>query len=440
MENFARKSDIPRKVFEFYAKNKKLCDSNFMITEDESIDNIYDDVSDENSENILLTRTSIVLLTANKYERNILHERVYGLSGKKINRIEIELFTACQRFKKIYAYWFEWNGYSVLNVHANVTGSYTIGGSADIIRWILLNEYLFPKIILSFGICFGTKGGLGDVVISRKIYPYFIGAKINGENLSVVDDNAFSINDDLYNKINNLKNNNKFKKFAFKVYFQNYITGEAVVSSEFFRQKFVGITTQDIFAGDMEGYGLFKECTSYPYNVPCIIIKSICDWGIEKNFDVNDEELVSAFRTSLSDNNISVNSNEEVIKLLDTLKDRLQAYSANCAFDVLEVILQNNILGLSILDDFRIWINNRRGVATSCRKVREKIFEHVKSSGLGFVVPDCFVHQCIEILEKEEVICRESHCDLDQNRKNKCSTSEIDVSIGIGKWEGKENA
>ncbi len=426
-----RQRNVQKKVFEFYVKNKRLCDNSFAIAEDENLEKLYEDVSDEDSIDILLTKISTVILTANKYERNILHQRIYGVNPKKIKRIEIELFTACQRFKKIYAYWFEWNDCFVLNIHANVTGSYTIGGSADIIRWILSNEFLFPKMIISYGICFGTRGNLGDVVISRKIYPYFIGAKLNGENLSVVDDYVFSVNDDLYNKIHNLENNNKFKKMGFDVYFHNYITGEAVVSSDSFRQKFVGITTQDIFAGDMEGYGLFKECTSFPYNVPCIIIKSICDWGIEKNFDVNDEELVSEFKNFLYASEITINSNENVIEIIETLKDRLQACAANCAFDVLEIIVQKSIIGLSILDVIRNWIKNRRGVATTCRKIREKILKEVELFNLGVGVPDCFVHKCLEILEKEGVVCREPNCELDQNKKNKCSALDKDVSIEI---------
>lgn len=35
----------------------------------------------------------------------------------------------------------------------------------------------------------------------------------------------------------------------------------------------------------MEGYGLFKECSTIPNLVPCLIVKSICDWRAMKNFD-----------------------------------------------------------------------------------------------------------------------------------------------------------
>lgn len=431
-----KKKDIQMKVFDFYIKNKDLCDVNFAKAEDENIDSLYYDVTDKDMKNILFARVSTILLTANKYERNILHKRIHELTSKKIQRIEIELFTACQRYKKIYAYWFEWNGHSFLNVHANVTGSYTIGGSADIIRWILSNECLFPKMIISFGVCFGTKESdskLGDVVISRKVYPYFIGAKINGENLDVVDDNSFSINDDLDNKILNLKNNNKLNRFAFNVEFGNYITGEAVVSSNSFRKKAINITTQHILAGDMEGYGLFKECTNYPYKVPCVIIKSICDWGIEKNFNVNDEKIISTLKTLLINNNVVINSDEEVKTILESLKDRLQAYSANCAFDVLKVFIKNNILKLSILNDLRKWFEDHNGIVTSCRKVREKILKDVELSNLGLMVPDSFVHLCLTILENEGLINRETDCKLNQEKINICTASDKDISIDINK-------
>ncbi len=65
-------------------------------------------------------------------------------------------------------------------------------------------------------------------------------------------------------------NNNKFNKMPFSVKFKNYITGEAVVSSSEWRKKIVDTTTQEIYAGDMEGYGLFKECNNTGYEIPCL--------------------------------------------------------------------------------------------------------------------------------------------------------------------------
>lgn len=424
------KQQIRKNVFAFYAEHQQECNESYTLAEDENIDEIYEYINDDSNKNTLFVKTSIIILTANKYERNILHKRISQVTSGKIKKFEIELTTACKRYNKLYAYWFDWNGYSVLHIHANVTGSYTIGGSADIIRWILSNKYLFPVTIISFGICFGTdleNCELGDVIISKKIYPYFIGAKIKGKDLSVVDDNAFGINSDLHNKITDLENNNKFKNFSFKTALKNYITGEAVVSSKNIRDKFTHITTQEICAGDMEGYGLFKECKSGKIDIPCIVLKSICDWGAEKNFNEKNIEILSEFKEAVKCF-LPIEENEQGI--LKTLKERLQAYSANCAFNVLEVMINNNIFEISILGRAKQWLRTFKGVATFCNFLKKEICKCVYDAKLGDTVSDSFVHKCVEILESEGLVHRDSTCLSQDGNKDNCiyrETASIDI-------------
>ena len=64
-------------------------------------------------------------------------------------------------------------------------------------------------------------------------------------------------------------------KNFFKVSFGNIITGEAVVNNQ--KEKLKAIERAygcDITAGEMEGYGLAKECIYYSH-IPCLIIKAI---------------------------------------------------------------------------------------------------------------------------------------------------------------------
>lgn len=428
---------IRKKVFDFYVTHKELCDHNYELAEDKCIDELYEDVADECTKKILLAKTSIIILTANKYERNILHKKYHEMKSEKICRMDIELSTACQRFKRLYAYWFKWENYSILHIHTNVTGSNTIGGSSDVMRWVLSNPYLFPRIVISFGICFGTKESnseLGDVIISRKIYPYFVGVKVDGQNFNVVDDNSFAVNDVLFNKITNLVNNNKFNDLDFKVNFKNYITGEAVVSSASFRKKIIDITTQEVFAGDMESYGLFKECISYPYNIPCIVIKSICDWGIEKNFDPKDIKILSEFKETLSDYFAKNVSDKELKEKISSLKDRIQAYSAGCAFDVLNVFIRNKVMDISVLEIIRNWIRNFQGAATSCKEIRGVILENIKNLNIGLTVTDQYTHICIKILEDEGLIKCDRDCNIDFCKNNACPVQNNNVSIDILRW------
>lgn len=433
MEN----SRIRSKVFRFYAKHWRECDKLYSFAQDKRIEDIYDDVTDPVKQNSLFAMTSIVLLTANKYEKNILHRKIFEIDGNKIQRIEIKLSTACERFNSIYSYFFHWNDYNVLHIHANVTGSYTIGGSADVAKWVLSNKYLLPTAMFSFGVCFGTddtRYELGDVIISKKIYPYFIGAKINGENLCVVDDNAFRLDDNLYNRIKRIMENNRFNDLGFKVELDNYITGEAVVSSLEERDKFVNTTTQRILAGEMEGYGLFKECKSKEANLPCVVLKSICDWGAEKNFEYNDATVMTSFLSILEESGYALSTNQQrAKKIIKSLKDRFQAYSAACAFSVLDILLRNKLFAPSIFNSLKKNIESYNGVATTCNGVRRKVHEHIRELDLNYSPSMVYIHRCLMILENEGLVKCDVDCVSCQNKNDDCINIERDASIDIEK-------
>ena len=74
-------------------------------------------------------------------------------------------------------------------------------------------------------------------------------------------------------------------------------------------------TNQPVLGGEMEGYGLFKECQGFECLVPCLLIKSICDWGAYKNID------------------------DETVADID-LKDKIQAYAARQAYKVLSILMK----------------------------------------------------------------------------------------------------
>ena len=413
----------------------QLCDKSYVSAETTDVDAIYDTISNDMIKNTLFAKTSVIILTANKYERNILHNKVFSTTNTnmKIKKVEIDLLTACDRFNKVYAYSFEWHGKTCLHIHANVTGSYTIGGAADIINWIKSNAYLFPTLIISFGICFGTNEKnyeLGDVIISKKIYPYFIGAKVNGEELVVVDDNAFQIDMDLFNKISDLFNNNRFNKLnKFKVTFDNYLTGEAVVSSLKTRSTINSITTQNTPAGDMEGYGVFKECNRSDFKVPCLVIKSICDWGAEKNFDTSNETTIATFKSivkSIPDSKTT----DEIKQLVSTLKDRIQAYSVSCAFKVLDIMMQYCELKKSLLNELREWLSIYNGVSTTCKEIKAKAYEITNANGISGKSVDLYIHRCLMILDENDQIKCHDDC-INDNVKDNCINKEQNAAVRI---------
>lgn len=426
---------IRNRVFNFYAENMCSCDTCYAIAEDIHISNIYETITDETDINVLFVNTTIIILTANKYERNILHQNIFKETGRKIKKIEIDLLTSYEQYSnKAYAYFFEWKGKTYLHIHTNVTGSHTITGSADVINWIKNNIFLFPTLILSFGVCFGTdeeKYNLGDVIISKKIYPYFIGAKINGEKLTVVDDNAFRVDPGIYNKIQDLKNNNLFNDLEFDVSIDNYLTGEAVVSSLKARLAFEGITTQHTPVGDMESYGIFKECHCNDFKIPCFVIKSICDWGVEKNFDANDTKTQNEFKEIICCKTNQLDSDIE--QLLFSLKDRLQAYSADCAFKALDIIMENCDFGESLISKIKNWITTYNGSSTSYEEITETVQINLNDFRISCKPIKKFVNRCIILLNDNRIIkCNDK---LLEKIKNDINIGNTSTSINIIKKE-----
>lgn len=421
-------------IFDFYGKKQKECNESYDLAEDSEIEQVYEEIVNDTIINSLLVKTALVVITANKYERNILHQRVFASSKTKIKHTVIKLLTPCDRYNRANAYFFELNGYNIMHIHTDITGSYTIAGSADIVRWITTNEYLFPIAIISFGICFGTrekKEEIGNVIISKKIYPYFIGAKVNGEDLNVVDDNVFCINTDIGTRINNMINNNKFNKMPFSVKFKNYITGEAVVSSSEWRKKIVDTTTQEIYAGDMEGYGLFKECNNTGYEIPCLILKAICDWGVDKNFDSSNEQILNDFVKTLNFHNIELD-NSQAKSILSSLKDRLQAYAANCAYDVFITLINSNIFSESIINKLQSEINNYTGAATTCKKIEEMLDNIITDSNLGYNLSRLYLHRCIILFHEKGILKCEPEC-IKHNSIQICDRTDGMVSIELKK-------
>lgn len=338
------KEKFKKDICEFYISNKESCDLNYNCAENNEMKNIYIDVWNKEEINSLFTMVSVVILTANKYEKNILHMNQFKKTNQQIKRIGLNLLPNAERNEATYAYFFKWRNYYVLHVHAQHTGSYTIGGSADISRYLLTNQHISPTAVISLGICFGTnenKNELCDVIISEKIYPYFIGSKITEDNYFVNDDNMFSIDQTLKRDIkSNVIETNQFNGLNYNVYMGNYITGEAVVSKKDVRDALVKHTTlQEVLAGEMEGYGVFKECNGNATTTSCLVVKGICDWAILKNFDCK-----KILEQVANENGIIVSNESE------TLKDRIQALAAYNAYNTLDILILNNIFKKSIFD------------------------------------------------------------------------------------------
>lgn len=293
------------------------------IVEDEIFDSLFPLVSN-------------VILTANKIECDSLN---YIVSKQENNCLKkrkhlLPIFDDFSLYAPE-AYIFRIHSAYILHLNSCETGSNTPGGSADLVRFISKHQFLRPSTIVSFGICYGrdpSKQNFGDVIVPQKLYPWSIGQKINENSFSIKHDN-FNLwlaekfaTSGIYSYLSNfcngedgtvlsdalvLGNANTTCEFHINISLGNMSTGEAVVSSADVKKMIREAARNEAeVGGEMEGYGIAKECIYYAH-IPCFIIKAICDWGELKNID---EEL-----------------DKRGIEYPANLKDQLQAYAAFCA-------------------------------------------------------------------------------------------------------------
>ncbi len=338
---------IIENIINFVSNNKDVLEEQFWKT-DRSLRRSYlKQISMKEYED-LLVKISIVVLTANAIEENMLNYSVYREQQKLQGTVD-SLILEIEKpivFKdksiKFNAYILKLNDYYVLHLHAKNTGSYTPGGSADLVRYVAENSRLHPKCLISFGICFGHSvidQHIGDTIIAKNLYPYFMGAKVNDGSITVKSDefvlHVDKSDSELFDEIERLERNGYFDKsidnnICGNVKLGDLITGEAVVSDQTFKETFekaAGAVCP--LGGEMEGYGLGKECIFY--HIPYLIIKSICDWGVAKNIDDIIEE-----KTGVKNG-----------------KDKMQAYASMCCFTVFRKLFETNIFEKTIYHEFR---------------------------------------------------------------------------------------
>ena len=381
-------NNVIKNIKEFYAEHKDECKKYYNLsknTNDIYFEKTIDNDSDREAFNKKLIETSIVIITANEYEKNILHMRS---SSKEVIHYQLNCFNneICQI--EINAFFLIIKDNVILHLEASQTGSYTIGGSADLVRFVFDNPFLNPQCIISFGICFGNdykNVSIGDTIIAKKLYPYFISAKINESELTVSDDNIFEIDKKLETRLKYLKEKGYFSDNNVKI--GNLITGEAVISNALIKKIFIEAAThQPVLGGEMEGYGLFKECQSYRKRLPCLLVKSICDWGAAKNINEID---------SL-----------EYTKELSTIKDELQAFASYKAYDILEKLLdkESRLFKISLFEHI---VNEIKLMKISHNKaITTHIFDDLIKTYIynTDIVNKEYRNLCLKLLEEKNII------------------------------------
>lgn len=378
-------------------------------------------VLEDDQFDILLALVSCVILTANKIECDSLNYIFSQQDDKILTRRKhpLRIFEGSD-FGAPEAYIIKQDSSVILHLRAYETGSNTPGGSSDLVRYVFKNPLLHPNLIISFGICYGrnTKSqNIGDVIIPKKLYPWSIGQKFTEENegnrgkreekFSIKHDNfnlyleeKFS-SSGIYLSLRDLCNNDENecyvsspvtlvsneqsickRDFFVKISLGDMSTGEAVISSAKVKEIIRESTKNDReLGGEMEGYGLAKECIYYAH-IPCLIIKAICDWGKDKDID-----------QLLEEENITAPSH---------LKDKLQAYAAFCAGVALIHLLERErgtLLTLNLLKRMR----KEKGLNVCSYAEKDNVIKQIKN----------FYHVSIEtaqsifdMLEHQKIVVR----------------------------------
>lgn len=254
----------------------------------------------------------ILVVTANPIEKAILH---YSISKKKEHQ-KIKRFICGTN---VY-YMFKWGKYWVAHVHQHHTGANTDLGMNTTIHAAL--KYIKPNVIFSLGVGFEIDyktQNIGGVLVSRQIFPYSEN-KIDGDKIKPNRWQDKTIDNWLDVRFANANG------FLDEVTYGGILSGGSVLSSSKEKDKICTAYFKDdfIIGGEMEGSGLFQ--TSYFTDIPCAVIKGICDWGVAKN-DIFGEDVFE----------------NEILKE-EWFKDSLQAYAMLNVIDKCEPLFRDGTL------------------------------------------------------------------------------------------------
>ena len=348
-EDFKKNNPVAENLRTFYQENKDwLFDyAPFAkVFNPELIERVS--LSELNSK---LRESSILILSANSVEQNIITRKLYADANKnnavaeRLQEIYIEGEQCIYQFAKI-------DKIGIVHIHPGSVGSFPRDGSAKAVR-NALNRFR-PKLVVSLGVAFGIEPReqkMGDVIISSRIIPYDVYNKDTDDIISLrasdvfcshkafiawdvlLRNESFSLDSKNYDRRSIID-----REIEFAWQYGAVLSGGSVLSNErkkkaLFKAASAFEKENDIIGGEMEGSGVYYECEKP--NIPCIVIKGICDWGEEKNSwnAILDEKKAADGDNTEKGNSYSPISNDDI-------KDCIQAYCAENAYEALFRLLR----------------------------------------------------------------------------------------------------
>lgn len=294
-----------------------------------------------------LESSPILLITANRVEANMMVRRLSEVLSKDGEGLQTITEKNCKFHFGTIA------GKHVVHVQPKDMSSFTRDGSFSTIEFIL--KRYKPQLVVSVGVAFGAdaeKQNLGDVIVSKRLLPYDSSnkysdgrIKLNGPLyetnsqllcswMDLLEYEKFpgteNADDEGNNRIATNSNGKAEEKThgleagIFNWYTGTVLSGGSVVDEVEQKVKLFEAAANrgidDVVGGEMEGSGIYFACDKE--KIPCIVIKGICDWGVNKN--AWDEILKDV--DNRPDNN--------------TVKDCIQALAFNNAFSALRCLLE----------------------------------------------------------------------------------------------------
>lgn len=257
-------------------------------------------------------RCKILIVTANPIEKAMLHSCICQKNPQqKIIRFICD--------SNVY-YVFKWNQYWVTHVHQHHTGANKDLGMNATINEAL--KHIKPNVIFSLGVAYGIDyktQNIGDVLVSRQIFPYAEN-KRDGEVIKPDRWQDKAIDNWLDVRLSNANG------FIDEITYGGVLSGGSVMSSSTEKDKVCTAYVENDFVigGEMEGSGLFQ--TAHFTDIPCAVIKGICDWGVAKNDIFGKEKLGNG-------------------KLKEEwFKDSLQAYAMSLVVEKCEPLFRDRTL------------------------------------------------------------------------------------------------
>lgn len=251
----------------------------------EFIESSYE-LLDESALNRVLRNCKVMVITANPIEKAILH---YCIMQKRENKKIIRIICGTNAY-----FIFKWGAYWVAHIQQPQTGSYKDLGLNTTVNEAL--KHFKPNVIFSLGVAFGIDyetQNIGDVIVSKKLFPY---SENKRDEEIVKPDRSQDKTIDNWLDVRFINANG----FLDGVTYGGILSGGSVMSSFDEKDRVCTAYSKNdyIVGGEMEGSALFQ--VSQSSDIPCAVIKGICDWGIAKNDIFPDEPLrEECFKDSL---------------------------------------------------------------------------------------------------------------------------------------------